>query len=319
MPSTPRPLAVLLIALGCLSYGPPSVASPTAPSTDDATKLSLLTAYAPQVWLAPGEESFPASVEWAAHHLVRYRNDDDGQFWLRTQEVLDSPSDDSLLLFGGHLESAPAYAFWVDKGEAVDLVYFFYFPYNRGKSILNTIWGNHVGDWEHITVRLEPPGEPGSEGTWGPSQAYISAHDFGGAYPWSALEKVGTHPVVYAAKGSHGLWKDPGDHTYKKLGLLGNLVDHCGQGTVWNTWERLVAFDFAAQAGLGEPPWPTWMSDDFKDPGSGDAADPLSGPIYRWGNTKEGCGAEVVSGECRLNNGPSGPISKGVWNDGSFE
>ena len=38
--------------------------------------------------------------------------------------------------------------------EVADLVYFFYYPYNRGKEVLFTIWGNHVGDWEHITVRL---------------------------------------------------------------------------------------------------------------------------------------------------------------------
>ena len=50
---------------------------------------------------------------------------------------------------------APVYAFYAEKGEGVvDLVYFFWYPYNRGKEVLDTIWGNHVGDWEHITVRL---------------------------------------------------------------------------------------------------------------------------------------------------------------------
>ena len=314
MPTVPRLAAALAVTLSSLLASALAFASP-ARANDASSQLELLTTYAPRVWLAPGEEYFPASVDWAAPYLERYRHDD-GQYWIRTRQGLDSPSDDSLPLFAGHLDSAPAYAFWVDKGEAVDLVYFFYYPYNRGKSILNTIWGNHVGDWEHITVRLTRQRDTGA---WTPSQAYISAHDFGGAYPWEEITKQGTHPVVYSAKGSHGLWKDPGNHTYKDLGLLGDLVDHCGQGTAWDTWERLAAFDFGTKTGLSDTPWPAWMEDDFKLPGQGDPADPLSGPIYRWGNTKEGCGAEVVSGECRLNNGPTGPISKGVWDDASFE
>ena len=286
-------------------------------STDADTQLHLLTTYAPRVWLAPGEEYMPSSVDWAFERLVRFRNPEDGRYWVRTRQALDSPSDDSLAVFAGHLASAPVYAFWVDKGEVVDLVYFFFYPYKRGKEILDTMWGNHVGDWEHITVRLE---RSSGGAALEPRQVYISAHDFGGAYPWESLEKVDTHPIVYAAKGSHGVWKDPGNHEYKDLGLLGDLVDHCGEGTAWDTWERLEAFDFAAKQGLGDTVWPVWMGSDFENPGSGaDPTDPASGPIYRWGNTKEGCGAEFVSGECRLNDGPTGPNSKGVWSPDVFE
>ena len=37
--------------------------------------------------------------------------------------------------------------------------------------------GNHVGDWEHVTVRLRNNR---------PHQMYIGAHDFGGVYNWNA-------------------------------------------------------------------------------------------------------------------------------------
>lgn len=35
----------------------------------------------------------------------------------------------------------------------VDLIYFSFFPYNLGKVALGSVYGNHVGDWEHVTVR----------------------------------------------------------------------------------------------------------------------------------------------------------------------
>lgn len=30
-----------------------------------------------------------------------------------------------------------------------------------------------------------------------------------------------------------------------------------------------------------------------------------------WGNSPEGCGLEVITGECELTGGPSGPAGKG--------
>ncbi len=290
---------------------------PAKPVETADDKLNLLVAHAPRVWLALGEEFLPSSVEWAFPYLTRFL-DSDGRYWVRTKEKLDSPSDDSLEVFKGNLESAPVYAFWVAKGEHVDLVYYFYYPYNRGKRILRTIWGNHVGDWEHITVRLAWSFDGGS---WSlePHQVYIAAHNFGGAYPWNEVQKVGSHPIVYSARGSHGSWKDPGNHVYKDLGWLGDLVDETGEGVAWDTWRQVEAFDFTEKRGLGSSRWPRWMSPDFSNPGTGDPSDPASGPIYRWGNTKEGCGAEVISGECRLNDGPTGPISKSVWDPNNFE
>ncbi len=302
------------------SHGPPSGPFytlegllPPKPAVSAEHKLHLLHEFAPLVWLAPGEEFFPSSVEWAFPHLKRFRHD--GRYWLRTRQPLSSPSDDSLPVFRGDLESAPVYAFWVDKGGYADLVYYFYYPYNRGKSVANTIWGNHVGDWEHITVRLT--WLRGGDWSLEPTHVYIAAHNFGGAFRFRAVAREdGTHPVVFSARGSHGSWREPGRHVYKSIPLLGDLVDECGEGEAWPTWRRVEAFDFNARAGLGDSRWPRWMSTDFANPGDGDPADPGSGPIYRWGNPEEG---ECVAGECRLNDGPTGPISKDVWAPDTFE
>jgi hypothetical protein len=296
---------------------------------NDEEKYTLLETHAPRVWLHSEEIYMPSSVEWAFPNLNRYLNLG-GNYWLRTNDPLPEPSD-VLSFFHGDLNSAPVYAYFIEKQipvgeinvEVADLVYFFYYPYNRGKEVFFTIWGNHVGDWEHITVRLAwQHGDMGWE--FKASQVYVSAHDFGGAYYWDSPEihKVDTHPVVYSAWGSHGLWASPGDHIYDTVPVIGTpLIDACDAGTAWDTWENMVAFDYYDPAGntgngLGGSQWPAWMGDDFSEPGCdpltnpGCDADPPSGAIYRWGNTEAGC--DSVVGACRLENGPTGPVSKGV-------
>ncbi len=300
-----------------------SEASETGPDEPDPRLGALLT-YAPRVWLDDEEEYFPSSVELVYPHMVRFA-DGEGNHWIRTIEALESPSDE-LPFFQGDLADAPVYAYYAEKSpEIVDLVYFFWYPYNRGKSVLDTIWGNHVGDWEHITVRLLREGD-----ALVPSQVYLSAHSFGGAYGWDEIQRFeDTHPIVYSAWGSHGMWKDPGDHVYMTIGVTDpifdtcislictDLVDETSEGTAWDTWERLEGFDFMAQEGLGGSEWPVWMSDQFTDPGAGDPTIPGMGPIYRWGNPEDcstlGVDISDLIGVCRLEDGPTGPVSKGVW------
>jgi hypothetical protein len=250
--------------------------------------------------------------------------DGDGQHWIRSTEQLDSASD-TLPFFAGDLAGAPVYAFWAEKApDIVDLVYFFWYPYNRGKSVVDTIWGNHVGDWEHITVRLlRGPGDALT-----PTQAYLSAHSFGGAYAWADIERFEeTHPVVYAARGSHGVWQTPGDHVYMTIGeeqfgvcitlVCADLTDETAAGTAWDTWTHLAGFDYGAKEGLGGQTWPVWMSDAFTDPGADPPQVPGGGPIFRWGNEEDcstlGIDISDLIGVCRLEDGPTGPVSKDVW------
>jgi hypothetical protein len=301
-------------------------------NVSDGEILSILAEYAPQVRLASDELFMPSSVEWAfGNGLERFLNDD-GNFWLRTEFDLPEPSSWDFPLFKGPVcspDCAPVYAFWARKEvpvcgydvEFIDLVYYFYYPYNRGKSVASTRFGNHVGDWEHVTIRLA--WHHGGQAGWAlrPSQMYVSAHNFGGAYKWVAIPtKVGsTHPVVYAAWGSHGLWLASGNHKYGEVcypsPLCEDLIDECSNGTQWDTWENMVTLDYYDPSanngrGLGGSVWPLWMSNDFSDPGTcGDPSDPSCGPIYRWGNPKR----DPVFGYYRLEDGPTGPVSKPVW------
>lgn len=285
-------------------------------------KLYYLKTYAPRVWLAKDEEYMPSSVDWAFRYLERFKNNEyHGRYWLRTKKQLESPSD-VLPFFKGNLDEAPVYAFWLDYPMETwsDLVYFFYYPYNHGKKVFKIKFGNHVSDWEHMTLRLT---------LWFddvlgktiliPKKIFLSQHGKVGHATWDDLEKTADgHPIIFSAMGSHGCYPDPGSHLYANYFIL-KLTDETSEGTPWDTWKRIKAFDYTSRKGLSGNIWPTWMSDDFTNPGLGDPSKPSSGAIYRWGNPADGCGLKFISGECKLNDGPTGPISKsGVWDRKTF-
>ncbi len=295
---------------------------------DDQTKVEYLRRYAPRVYLHSEEAYWPSSVEWSFHFLKRYWSDSNKHWWLLTKEELDEPSS-VLPYFCGvnpskskslqvellKLEDVPVYAFWLElepmPGEVVDLVYFFYYPYNRGKQKVNTVFGNHVGDWEHVTVRLT---QQGDSQTLAPSEdaasIVVSAHGNDTRYTWSQVDRVeGTHPIVYSAKGSHGSYLAHGGHTYNKT--LG-LTDFMNAGTAWDTWNEVKCFDYHAKKVLLESTmrtegWPNWLKKDSRNKSDGNT-DPTSGPVWRWGNYRQGHVA--VIGQYRLNHGPTGPIDK---------
>jgi hypothetical protein len=354
---------------------------PTAlPTPSDSEITSMLKTYAPRVWIAGpvtdypyGEEFFPSSVEWAFPYLWRYWTDtwiwgggyDFTAWWLTTIESLDE-TDDVLEYFHGcnslstnspcNLQDAPVYAFSDEVEFDVsyvpikvhDLEYFFYFPYNRGKLMVGTVYGNHVGDWEYVSVRLTQHWDENIGWSLKPAQVYLTEHEWGQLYSWSQINRVpgsrvflpflsksssglvshsqvpastavasltnpsATHPVVFAGAGSHGLWGFPGSHNYKYIGfpLYTSLTDYTSAGLAWDTWRLVKSFDYETRRGLDGNTWPSWMSKDYKN-STLVGSNPASGPIYRWGNDHEGC--DEVTKQCYLENGPTGPIDKPVW------
>ena len=114
------------------------------------------------------------------------------------------------------------------------------------------------------------------------------------------------------------MWRTAGEHVYQTLPvILVPLSDLTDEGTAWDTWSQVKAFDYNQKRGLGGSAWPLWMSYEFTDPGVCDPSNPACGPIYRWGNLERGCDILGIDiGICRLENGPTGPNSKGVWSPG---
>jgi hypothetical protein len=94
----------------------------------------------------------------------------------------------------------------------IGLEYWFFYPYNYYPTIISSslmeeapIAGEHLntdlhqGDWEHVTVLLEP-------GTFAPRWLYMARHaDEGSFLPWDSptLSFDGTHPIAQAAYGGH--------------------------------------------------------------------------------------------------------------------
>jgi len=300
----------------------------------DSQKAEILETYAPKVWLAEEEKYFPSPVEFSFMHNRRlWEPEGHDNWWLYTYEDMAAASS-VLDYFHGcdgypcQLSDVPVYAFWDEVDDVligsvaydvVDLVYFFWFPYNRGKyvAIADTTFGHHVGDWEHISIRLKPEWDEGT-GQWVYvlHEIYLSAHDFGETYsPDEITEWESTHPVVFTAWGSHGIWLEEGDHHYDTIDieLLGikfydiELYDYTSPGSAWDTWNYVEGYDYDNQAGLAGNAWPTWMSDEFDNPELG-YTDPASGPIYRWGTDSRDC---VIY--CIRSSGPTGPVSKNVW------
>jgi hypothetical protein len=96
-----------------------------------------------------------------------------------------------------------------------------------------------------------------------------------------------------------------------------DLTDQAGTGTAWDTWNNVEGFDFVAKEGLAGATWPVWMSEAFTEPGVQPANVPGGGAIYRWGNPEDcstlGVDISDLIGVCRLEDGPTGPVSKDVW------
>jgi hypothetical protein len=94
----------------------------------------------------------------------------------------------------GGRSDAPAVLVVVPKGDGVvDAFWFFFYSYNLGNTVFNVRFGNHVGDWEHTTVRFH-------NGV--PKAIFFSEHAGGEAYTYEAVEKIGKRVCVVSVTRS---------------------------------------------------------------------------------------------------------------------
>lgn len=250
----------------------------TTGELDDNNKAELLTAFAPRIWWAEDEEFFAASVEDAANNMKRVMTDSDYRYII---EELDNPKYMNNYLHG-NLDKAKAYAFAIEKEEKyLDLSYFVFTPYNKSKEILGMEFGNHIGDWEHITIRLMKENTNNSI-SWRPIIVCYSAHDFINCYSWNDIIKIdNTHPVAYTALGSHGMWSTEGNHIYVNAFVV-KLTDECSQGTAWDLWKKKTLETYSYDSlshmgyGIGNSKWNDCFNFNYYDENSN--------AICRWGN-----------------------------------
>lgn len=117
-----------------------------------------------------------------------------------------------------------------------------YFQYRRHRYV--TYWflygfndsgrevGNHEGDWEQISVRLDDKDRATEVAFYGHGTPHIR--------PWSQLLYFDGHPIVYSANGSHASYWKIGEFDRKGPGVVSGKDYTSGAGPIWKTWNRLV-------------------------------------------------------------------------------
>ncbi|RLU15371.1 hypothetical protein DMN91_012365 [Ooceraea biroi] len=203
------------------------------------------------------------------------------------------------------------------------VTYWMFYPFSEGKTIcvldlgffgswpiptlagvcVGTLkeYGSHVGDWEHTSLYFKNNEHP--------LAMYVSAHDTGAFYRYDPRngtfvyesqetrkglfqkptfpDKVYTaghsHPILFSARGSHGLWTAPGKHRFVRVP---RLYDEGGFGTAWPTWKRFELLSEEDNEAL-----PGWMT--FKG---------------KWGNPSSNCHplAKLGFNICQFVDGPTG-------------
>lgn len=147
---------------------------------------------------------------------------------LRSRQVRSSKA------ISGGKSSAPATLIVVDKGNGIiDAFWFYFYSYNLGNKVGGMHFGNHIGDWEHSLVRFQ-------NGI--PRGVFFSEHSGGQAYAYSAVEKIGKRPVIYAGAGTHALYAMPGVHPYVlPFGLLYDVTD---KGSLWDPLHNFASYHY---------------------------------------------------------------------------
>ena len=279
---------------------------------------ALAKTYSPYFFLHPKDPYFPSSVGWYFTNgaFLRKKDDpaekqitvtgsnlpqgggDDGEYWI------DVPSSGTARekTLKGDLASAEIYLHVKPSlgGTHTDLVYWVFFPFNgpaRAKLGLSTIdlkpIGQHVADWEHVTVRI-------SNFSGDLKQFYFSQHNKGQWVEKSALEfHNGNNPVVYVSLNGHAL--------YPKAALVmqgtsaaGLRNDTATGGAELAGSEKWVLVAADHLEGVAPPPWLEYRR-------------PWGPKVTYWTDGSLRKVAGFLPNEVFGEEGPTGPRGRGSW------
>ncbi|RMZ90108.1 hypothetical protein DV736_g2660, partial [Chaetothyriales sp. CBS 134916] len=178
-------------------------------------------------WFAPGmkadleRENDYRKSRWPDLALAKNNNSWRGKYHDELRRRAATKPDEKIR---GGKSDAPAVLVTVNKGHGiVDAFWFFFYSFNLGNVVFNVRFGNHVGDWEHTMIRFHH-GKP--------KAVFFSEHNFGSAYSYEAVEKLGKRPVVYSAVGTHAMYATAGMHPY--ILPWGILHDQTDRGPLWD-------------------------------------------------------------------------------------
>lgn len=242
--------------------------------TEDQIR-STITEHAPILYFESKEKYLPSSVDWfleratlawkdgrsiehpAAAQLPKVGSDD-GSAWLTLPEQHR----------GGDLSTARALVhckLYADQ-TYTDLQFWSFYPFNGPgtiefftKLIEVSPIGEHTGDWEHFTLRVD-------NATGKPVKAYLSEHDSGKWIVADELEEHNGRKALYSSRNGHATYRDQGSNISDSfvIGGLANITDNQGQSLDTSKMYSIIAADIInGKTPAGLPDWapqePDWL------------------------------------------------------------
>jgi hypothetical protein len=183
----------------------------------DALEASLAARFAPVVILDPHEDNRPASIAWLLTRIggLGRLDADRGEFPAEVRAGSADPRD-----WVTYVHVYPR----TDGG--INIQYWFFYTYNEGP-----LFFDHDSDWEHVTIDLDRSGQPHG--------AYFAQHgnNAPGVYcAWSDARKIGEHPLVLSARGTHASYADQASLAWFEHASVCAAVDAC-RDPIWRTWQ----------------------------------------------------------------------------------
>jgi Vacuolar protein sorting-associated protein 62 len=312
-----------------------SIVKMTAAAEPTLAQLEqLIEQVAPRVHTHPDDAFRLSSVEWFLERATLKGRDgtnrpamgaalpssgDDGAYWL------ELPAGNR----SGNMASACAYVNAKYRKYWIDLQFWFFYPYNgAGKLKLTLVnssssydldpMGQHGGDWERVTFRVELA-------TKRLLHIYLAQHDEG---VWvDGLMVQNGVPLIFSSRHGHASYQGPGDNLTNKTTVKDGLT-----GTTW--------FEFALRNDTNNGPSFDSRSS-YKLVATNYTLEGVTAPSWlaftgRWGPYREYDRSELSKAlhlieysmaeaildalpeEFFSENGPKGPKSKACW-DGEEE
>ncbi|KAG5549699.1 hypothetical protein RHGRI_014860 [Rhododendron griersonianum] len=242
---------------------------------------ALIEHYGPTVFFHPDETCLPSSVPWFFKNgALLYRNGkvkgeridsrgsnlpsggiNDGEYWIDLPEE----ENEREFLKRGNIGSAVLYVHVKPAlgGTFTDIVMWVFCPFNGPATIKASLMtiemtrlGEHVGDWEHFTLRLSNfSGE-----LW---SVYFSEHSGGEWLDACNLEFIeGNKPIIYSSKHGHASFPHPGCYIQgsSKLGIgLRNDTAKSKYLLDSSTQYQILAAEYLGDGVVTEPEWLQYM------------------------------------------------------------
>ncbi|KAK9691730.1 hypothetical protein RND81_09G215200 [Saponaria officinalis] len=237
---------------------------------------TLIKTYAPRIYTHPSEDYQPSSVEWFFSNgaLLFKKGEEsnpiqidpkgsnlpsggsnDGSYWI------DFPTDKNTRerVMKGNISSATGYIHVKPMlgGTYTDIAIWLFYPFNGGSwakvgivSIPLGKIGEHVGDWEHVTLRI-------SNFNGYLRKVYFSQHAGGEWVHASNLGYIeGTNRFFgYSSLHGHATYPKPGSGAQgNEFVGIRNDTDKSDQMVDTNTSYTIISADYLGGA-IVEPPW----------------------------------------------------------------